>query len=405
MKTSTLYHIKNSALKIIPGNEVIACNLPFRLDTYLGCGHNCTYCYARNLLSFRNLWNPENPRHISPEDLRKVFKNAFTKRKRLDKIDRLIKQRFPIRLGTNSDCFQPVESRLRITEKTLQMLNEWDYPYIINTKSDMVADEPYRTLLIDAPGGCVVQFTIISLNEELAQKLETNAPSISRRIEAANKLANNGIHTQVRVSPIIPELTNDAEEMKKLFRGLRDVGVKDLIVEFLRYTSRINMWVKDAFHGEIDLDEIYRRVGCNLRPDGRPKADRDGYVRVPMRVKFKLYKGYKDIANKLGLNLYVCSEEYPEINECINCCGTSKREITDRFRYFKKHNSAATNTIACFIRERGEVSLDDVKNNFYCVDWDRYGAKWEHLEQFLINVKKKEERGETRYVYTNKFKV
>ncbi|NIO20758.1 MAG: hypothetical protein GTN76_08485, partial [Candidatus Aenigmarchaeota archaeon] len=73
--------------------------------------------------------------------------------------------------------------------------------------------------------------------------------------------------------------------------------------------------------------------------------------------------------------------------------------------YFKKHNSAATNTIACFIRQSREVSLDDVKNNFYCVDWDRYGAKWEHLEQFLINVKKKEERGETRYVYTKRFEI
>jgi len=402
----TPYRIKNSALKIIPGNEVITCNLPFRLDTYLGCGHNCTYCYSRYLLSrYPNLWNPENPRHINPEDLRKVFKNAFTKRKRLDKIDRLIKQRFPIRLGTNSDCFQPVEGHLRITEKTLQMLNGWDYPYIINTKSDMVADEPYRTLLINAHGGCVIQFTIISLNKELTQKLETNAPSISRRIEAAKKLAGDGIYTQVRVSPIIPELTSDPEEMKKLFRDLKDAGVKDLIVEFLRYTSRINMWVKEAFHGEIDLDEIYRRVGCNLRPDGRPKADHDGYIRVPMYVKFKLYKEYKDIANKLGLNLYVCSEEYPEINGCVNCCGTSKREITDRFRHFKKCNTAATNTIACFIRERGEVSLDDIKKNFYCVDWDRYHAKWEHLEQFLVNVKKKEERGEIRYVYTNKFEV
>ncbi len=337
--------------------------------------------------------------------MRKVFKRAFTKRKRCDKLDRIIKQRFPIRLGTNSDCFQPIERRLRTTEKTLQMLNEWDYPYIINTKSDIVADEPYRSLLINAPGGCVVQFTIISLNEELTQKLETNAPSISRRIEAANKLASDGIYTQVRVSPIIPELTNDAEEMKELFRDLKDVGVKDLIIEFLRYTSRINIWVKDAFHGEIDLDEIYGGVGCDLRPDGRPKADRDGYVRIPMHVKFKLYKAYNGIANKLGLNLYVCSEEYPEINECVNCCGTSKREITDRFRYFKKHNSAATNTIACFIRQSREVSLDDVKNNFYCVDWDRYGAKWEHLEQFLINVKKKEERGETRYVYTKRFEI
>lgn len=405
MESSTLYRIKNSALKIIPGNEVIACNLPFRLDTYLGCGHNCTYCYARNLLSFRNLWNPENPRPISPEELRKVFKNAFTKRKRFDKLDRLIKQRFPIRLGTNVDCFQPIERRLRITEKVIRMLNQWKYPYIINTKSDIVADEPYRTLLIEAHGGCVVQFTVISLNEELTGKLESKAPSISSRIDAAGKLASDGIYTQVRISPIVPELTSDPEEMENLFRDLRDVGVKDLIIEFLRYTSRINTWVKEAFHGEIDLDEIYKRCGRKLRLDGRPKADRDGYVRVPMYAKFKLYENYKENANKLGLNLYVCSEEYPEINKCVNCCGTSKREITDRFSYFKKHNSAATNTIACFIKERGEASLEDIKSKFYCVDWNRYDDKWEHLEQFLVNVERKEERGETRYVYVDKLEA
>ena len=51
-----------SFCKTVGGNEGQKCYYPTRLDTYgCGCFHDCNYCYAKSLLSFRNLWNPLDP--------------------------------------------------------------------------------------------------------------------------------------------------------------------------------------------------------------------------------------------------------------------------------------------------------------------------------------------------------
>ena len=66
-----------SFLKTVTGNEGNKCNYPTRLDTYgCGCAHDCKYCYAKSLLNFRKLWNPNNP---SVADIEKIRKPANVK--------------------------------------------------------------------------------------------------------------------------------------------------------------------------------------------------------------------------------------------------------------------------------------------------------------------------------------
>ena len=91
-----------------------------------GCAHDCDYCYAKSLLSFRGLWNPKEPRTAS---LKKI-------EQRLDKIP----AGTILRLGGMTDCFQPCEREKRITYETIQMLNERNIGYLIVTKSDMVVE-------------------------------------------------------------------------------------------------------------------------------------------------------------------------------------------------------------------------------------------------------------------------
>lgn len=394
-----------SALKIIPHNEVAVCDLPFRLDTYLGCQHNCSYCYARYNLSSHGQWTPTTPKSINPAHLEKELESSNKNRKRKSKVCRLLEKKFPLRLGTNTDCFQPIEKKKGVTKRVLEILEDWKYPYIINTKSNLVSESPYLELISNASGGAIVQYTIISLNDDIISNLEPTAPLVEKRLESIRKLANQGVHVQVRVSPIIPEVTSRERDFKTLAERAKDMGAKDLIVEFLRYNQQIKKWVLEATNGSIDLDVTYRDWGAKLRRDGRPKPDKDGYIRVPMERKFRLYSRYKEIAHELGLNLYVCSEEYPEINNCVNCCGVSEPNITNKYRGFKLYNSAATNTIACFIAEKKEVTIHDIKSNFYCVDWDKYEALWRNLEKYLVNVERREKNGEIYYVYKNRFQL
>ena len=119
-----------SFYKEVKGNEGSKYHYATRLDTYgCGCQHDCKYCYAKSLLSFRNLWNNEEPRVA---DIKKI-ENKIKK----------IPQGTILRLGGMTDCFQPIELKHRITYETIKLLNKYRIGYLIVTKSHLVANDEY----------------------------------------------------------------------------------------------------------------------------------------------------------------------------------------------------------------------------------------------------------------------
>jgi len=115
----------------------------FGMDTYRsGCKHDCLYCYARSQLRGRfHNWDPDNPSVLDKVRLREQFKDAFETDRRATKVTSILRQRIPIRIGMNSDPFNPHEVAEKITYDTLKIFGEYDYPFILLTKSSLVADD------------------------------------------------------------------------------------------------------------------------------------------------------------------------------------------------------------------------------------------------------------------------
>ena len=177
-----------SFYKEVKGNEGGKCHYPTRLDTYgCGCQHDCSYCYAKSLLNFRNLWDFQNP---AVADLEKIRK----------KIAKLPDGMPAIRLGGMTDCFQPMEAEYGVTYQTLQALNEKRQPYLIVTKSNMVASSKYLDVLDRDLAH--IQITVTTTDDELSLTYE-NAPVPSRRIFAIEKLQRLGYDVQLRLSPYL----------------------------------------------------------------------------------------------------------------------------------------------------------------------------------------------------------
>ena len=146
-----------SVKKTVEGNEGDKCNYPTRLDTYgCGCQHDCKYCYAKSLLEFRDLWNPKQPSVANISDISKQI--------------RKLKKGEVVRLGGMTDCFQPMEKLYRNTYKTIRILNRRKVPYLIVTKSAMVADEEYLEIL--DPELAHIQITVTTLDDELSATYE-----------------------------------------------------------------------------------------------------------------------------------------------------------------------------------------------------------------------------------------
>ena len=215
-----------SFYKKVGGNEGNKCHYPVRLDTYgCGCSHDCKYCYAKSLLDFRNLWHPENP---SVADIEKIKK----------KIAKLPKDTPAIRLGGMTDCFQPIEKIHRVTYETIKCLNEHRIPYLIVTKSTIVADDEYIEIMDKELAH--IQITVTTTYDELSKTYE-KASVPSERIKAIEKLHAAGFDVTLRLSPYIPEYVD--------LDILNNVKCDKILVEFLR----VNTWIRKWFN--IDYSE------------------------------------------------------------------------------------------------------------------------------------------------------
>ena len=215
-----------SFFKTVGGNEGNKCHYPTRLDTYgCGCSHDRKYCYAKSLLDFRKMWIPTNP---SVADINKIKR----------KIAKLPKDVPAIRLGGMTDCFQPIEKTHRVTYETIKALNENRIPYLIVTKSAIVADDEYIEILDKDLAH--IQITVTTTNDELSKTYE-KASVPSKRIKAIEKLHAAGFDVALRLSPYIPEYVD--------LDILNNVKCDKILVEFLR----VNTWIKKWF--DVDYSE------------------------------------------------------------------------------------------------------------------------------------------------------
>ena len=231
-----------SFYKTVGGNEGSKCKHSTRLDTYgCGCSHDCKYCYAKSLLSFRGLWNPEEPASADIEKIRR-------------KVKRIPKE--IVRLGGMTDCFQPVEKTRKVTYETIKALNENGVPYLIVTKSAMVAE--YLDIL--DPALAHVQVTITTTDDERSLTYE-KASVPSERIRAIEALDRAGIDTQIRLSPYIDSYVDTSV--------INNIKCSKMIVEFLRVNHWIRQWFNIDYsrwtHSEggyqhLELDEKIRML-------------------------------------------------------------------------------------------------------------------------------------------------
>jgi DNA repair photolyase len=176
------------------------------VNPYRGCEHGCIYCFARPTHAYHDL-SPGvdfESRLFAKPDAAKLLHAALS-RPGYDCA--------PIALGTNTDPFQPIEGKWRITRSILELLTETNHPFTITTKSDRVL----RDLDLIAPaahkGLAAVAMSVTSLDPAISRTLEPRAPAGSKRIEAIRQLSAAGVPTMLALAPVIPQITDHELEL------------------------------------------------------------------------------------------------------------------------------------------------------------------------------------------------
>jgi len=278
-------HKFSSILKTVGGGEGDRCVYPTRLDTYgSGCQHDCSYCYAKSLLSFRGLWNPEQPHVASRKEIYSVLRN--------------LPRGSVVRLGGMTDCFQPIERVYQNTLRLIKVLNKKDVGYLIVTKSDLVADDRYIAAMDKDLAH--IQITVTCTDDERAKTYE-KACAPSKRIKAIEKLQEQGFDVALRLSPYINGFID--------FNIINNVRCDKIQVEFLR----VNHWIKRWFN--IDYSPYTLSYG--------------GYDHLSLASK-------KQILNRINgfKQISVCEDvpehyEYWKMNVNANkddCCNLRRKE-------------------------------------------------------------------------------
>ena len=171
------------------------------LNPYRGCEHGCVYCFARPSHSYLGL----SPGLDFETRLRAKVNLADVLRSELAKPGYVVS---PINIGSNTDPYQPVEKRWRLTRAALEVLAACQHPCTIVTKNAMV--ERDLDILVPMARAHLVQvfISINSLDNRLAAKLEPRASAPRRRMQALRTLSAAGVPVGVLVAPIIPALND-----------------------------------------------------------------------------------------------------------------------------------------------------------------------------------------------------
>ncbi len=189
------------------------------INPYRGCEHGCIYCFARPTHAYHDL-SPGvdfESRLFAKPDAAKLLHAALS---------RPGYEAGPIALGTNTDPYQPIEERFRITRSILELLLETKHPFTITTKSDRVLRDMDIIVPAARLGLAAVALSVTSLDPAIHRTLEPRAPAARKRLAAVRALADAGVPTHVAIAPVIPHITD--HELEAIVEAAAAAGARGL---------------------------------------------------------------------------------------------------------------------------------------------------------------------------------
>jgi DNA repair photolyase len=248
-------------------------DVPFdqSINPYRGCEHGCVYCYARPSHAYLNL---------SPglDFETKLFaKTNAAERLRATLTKRGYRPE-PINIGANTDPYQPIERRYRITRELLEVLAEARHPCTIITKSAMV--ERDLELLADLARDRLVAVlvSVTSLDNRLSATLEPRASAPHRRIRAIRTLGEAGVPVGVLVSPVIPAVTD--ADLEEILAKAREAGATTASYALVRLPHEVAQLFREWL--DLNLPDRAEHVMSLVR---QMRGGRDNDARFGVRMK------------------------------------------------------------------------------------------------------------------------
>jgi DNA repair photolyase len=192
-------------------------DLRYNMNLYRGCQHQCIYCDSRS-----ECYQIGN------------FHDVLVKINAIDLLrDELPRKRTKgtIGFGSMSDPYTFAEKQYNLTGQALAVIADYGFPVHLITKSDMVLKD-MATLESINTVFAAVSFTITTVDDDLAAKIEPGAPSPSRRLKALAALRERGIHTGITLMPVLPFIEDNAANITQVVQQAATHGAEYCLASF-----------------------------------------------------------------------------------------------------------------------------------------------------------------------------
>lgn len=198
--------VKEIQAKTILSNSQV---YPYVINPYVGCQHNCTYCYARFMKRFTGHKEPWGQFVDVKVNAAELLEKALARKK-------------PATVWISGVCdpYQPLEKNYALTRSCLALLAQQDWPVVVQTRSPLVL----RDMDVLSRGKRFeVGMSITTADDRIRQKFEPDAPAIEERLAALENLRKAGIKTYAMIAPMLP----GAEDLPELLADKIDYVIVD----------------------------------------------------------------------------------------------------------------------------------------------------------------------------------
>ena len=240
----------------------------------------------------------------------------------------------------------------------LKFLREINYPICFSTKSAWVFSDPKYQELFRGADNWNMKFSIITLDEQDARKIEVGVPSPQERIEAMriyNSLSKGG--TTLRLRPFIIGVSD--KTYLDLIRAAADAGATAVTTEFFCLEMRSINQAREHYKiisdcCGFDIVEFYRKY-----------SNGSGYLRLNRKIKEQYIQKMQELCHELGLRFYVSDAHFKELCDSCCCCA-----LPDNWKYSRGHFAAALQ----IAKKTGKVHWRDIEPDMYFLEFSAVKA-------------------------------
>ncbi|MBI3118451.1 MAG: PA0069 family radical SAM protein [Candidatus Hydrogenedentes bacterium] len=287
-------YLDDDSKSILARNDSPDVGFDVSVNPYRGCEHGCIYCYARPTHEYAGFSAGLDfetrilVKHRAPELLRTALAAPGW-------------QPQVIAMCGVTDCYQPVERKLHLTRRCLEVLAEFRNPVVIITKNRLVTRDVDVLRALAAYEAVAVCVSLTTLDLELNRKLEPRTSSPAQRLETIQTLAAAGIPVRVLVAPVIPAITD--HEMPRLLEAACRAGARHAGYVMLRLPYAVaplfERWLEQ--HYPQRKDKVLNRLR-SLRGGGLYKAEFGERMRGSGAFAEQVASVFKVSCKKLGMN-------------------------------------------------------------------------------------------------------